>query len=472
MTTLICDVAIVGAGTAGLAAERSARRHGAKTLLIDDRFAGTTCATVGCMPSKLLIAAADAAHAVRRAAIFGIEAADPVVNGAAVMARVQRERDKFVASAKASFADLPDGVRLQARARFIDRTTLALDDGRLVSARAIVIATGSANSIPEAFHAVRERILTNETIFDLAELPTSIGVIGAGPLGLELAQALARLGVKTRVFDQGDMLAALIDEAVAEDLRAILSIEFSITLGVKLTAAPDGDGVLLSWTGAEEGEQRFDRLLLAAGRPPQLEGLDLGKTGIDLDEHGALRFDRNTLQCDGSSIFIAGDAAHDRPVLHEASSEGAIAGRNAACFPGVSPGVRSVPLSIVFTDPPMAVIGHISKPNEKGHVLGCASYQDQGRAKVFARNAGLTHLYADQIGGRLTGATMVGPAIEHSAHLIAWAIQLGLTASEVLDLPFYHPTYEEGLKPALRSICLDVHARVPPNRDEGMLPGS
>jgi dihydrolipoamide dehydrogenase len=138
----------------------------------------------------------------------------------------------------------------------------------------------------------------------------------------------------------------------------------------------------------------------------------------------------------------------------------------------VSHGVRSVPLSIMFTDPPMAVIGHISKPNEKGHVLGCASYQDQGRARVFERNAGLIHLYADQISGRLTGATMVGPGIEHSAHLIAWAIQKGLTASEVLDLPFYHPTYEEGLKPALESICHDVHAPVPPNRDEGTLPGS
>src|SRR3954451_200645 len=104
------DVAIIGAGTAGLAAERSARRAGARTLLIDDRFAGTTCTTVGCMPSKLLIAAADAAAAGRRAPLFGIKAADPVIDGAAVMRRVRAERDRFVANAKKSFDALPPGV--------------------------------------------------------------------------------------------------------------------------------------------------------------------------------------------------------------------------------------------------------------------------------------------------------------------------------------------------------------------------
>ena len=471
MTELSCDVAVIGAGTAGLAAERSARGNGAKTLLIDDRFAGTTCASVGCMPSKLLIAAADAAHAVRRAGIFGIGTQEPVVDGAAVMARVRRERDKFVAGVKSSLERLPAGVMVQGRARFVDRTTLQLEDGRQISARAIVIATGAKTSIPDGFDDVRDRILTNETIFDLPDLPASIGVVGAGPLGLELAQALARLGVHVMVFDRGETLGAFVDQVVAESFRGILSKEMPITLGVQLSAKPVGNGVLLSWSGTESGEQRFDRLLMAAGSSPQLGGLDLDKAGIELDDHGTPAFDRTTMQCGSAPIFIAGDADHDRPVLHEASCEGTVAGRNAASFPHVTPGRRSVPLSIMFTDPPLAVIGTVPKPGEP-HVLGCASYEDQGRAKVFARNAGLAHLYADPHDGRLTGATMAGPGVEHSAHLIAWAIQQRLTATEVLDLPFYHPTYEEGLKPALRTICHEVHAPIPLDRDQGDPPGA
>ena len=139
----------------------------------------------------------------------------------------------------------------------------------------------------------------------------------------------------------------------------------------------------LSWTGKESGGQRFDKILVAAGRSPNLKGLDLGKTGIALDAHGTPCFDRTTQQCDGSSIFIAGDADHDRPVLHEAAAEGILAGRNAASFPVVASGIRAVPLAIVFTDPPYAVVGKVPEKGE-AHVRGraciCARCAQQGGA--------------------------------------------------------------------------------------------
>jgi dihydrolipoamide dehydrogenase len=471
MDELTCDVAIIGAGTAGLAAERSARSNGAKTLLIDETFGGTTCASVGCMPSKLLIAAADAAHAVRSAHVFGVDA-DPVIDGAAVMARVRKERDKFVAGVEKSIAKIPDAVKVCARATFTGPTTLALDDGRTVRAKAVVIATGSSPAIPDSFDAVKDRVLTNETIFELETLPASVGVIGAGPLGLELAQALVRLGVETIVFDQGDAVAALKDSHVAEALHAILEHELPIKLGVETKAVLDGDGVRLSWSGKDSGEQRFDCLLVATGRPPRLKGLGLETTGLDLDDHGSPDYAPDTMQCGEAPIFLAGDADHDRPVLHEASSEGTIAGRNAACFPDVTSAERMVPFAIMFTEPSVAVIGVVPKDGEADIVVGTASYTDQGRAKVMACNAGLVRFYADAADGKLTGATMAGPGVEHSAHLIAWAIQSGWTATQTLALPFYHPTFEEGLKPALLAICHAVHAKPPPFRDDGFLPGT
>jgi dihydrolipoamide dehydrogenase len=454
---LACDVAIIGAGTAGLAAECSAREQGAATLLIDDRFAGTTCATVGCMPSKLLIAAADAAEAVRRASIFGLKTGEPCVDSAAVLQRVRRERDVFVAATKKeAFDKLPAGIMVRAYARFATPTMLALNDGRTVTAKAIVIATGARASIPAMFASVEDRVLTNETIFDLAELPASVAVIGAGPLGLELAQALARLGVETMLFDNGQIIAGLRDTEVAASLRDIIERDLPIRLGVELEVRPDGEGVSLSWSGPQAGAKRFERLLVAAGRPPQLAELDLEKIGVQLDDHGTPRFNRDTLQCDDFPIFLAGDADADRPVLHEASSEGTIAGRNAALFPNVMPGRRSVPFSLMFTDPPLAIIG--TATNDTDAVIGTASYEDQGRAKVMARNAGVIRLYADKDEGRLVGAAMAGPGVDHTAHLIAWAIENRQTAHDLLAMPIYHPTVEEGLKPALREICrqLDV----------------
>ncbi len=471
MTKLTCDVAIIGAGTAGLAAERSARRNGATTLLIDEGFGGTTCASVGCMPSKLLIAAGNAMHAVGRASVFGIEASGKV-DGVAVMARVRKERDAFVAGVETSIDKLPEEVKIEARAKFAGATILSLSDGREVHARAVVIATGSSPAIPEMFDAVRDRVLTNENIFELADLPGSIGVVGAGALGLELAQAMARLGVETMVFDTGDTIGGLKDTHVGKAYHAILSREMPILLGVELTVEPDGDGVKLAWTGLASGERRFDYLLVATGRPPRVKDIGLETTGLALDDHGMPDFDRETMQCGTAPIFIAGDADHDRAVLHEASAEGTIAGRNAASYPEVTPGKRTVPFAITFTHPNVAVIGKIAKDDDADSVIGTASYDDQGRAKVEACNAGLVRFYADRRDGRLTGATMAGPAVEHSAHLIAWAIQSGWTATEVLDLPFYHPTFEEGMKGALRSICSEVHAPTPPDRDDGFTPGT
>jgi dihydrolipoamide dehydrogenase len=468
-TALHCDVAIIGAGTAGLAAERSARRAGAKTLLIDDRFAGTTCASVGCMPSKLLIAASRAAHAVRIAPTFGIAVPAPAIDGAAVMARVRKERDAFVASTLRGIGQLPAGITLRAKAHFAERTLLALEDGRQVSATAIVIATGARPRVPKMFAALGDRVLTNETIFELARLPASIAVIGAGPLGLELGQALARLGVDTEIFDQGERLAALNDESVAAELRTILQGELLLRLGVSLTAEQNGNGALLSWTGPSSGTKRFERVLVATGRPPNLADLKLGNTGLALDDNGTPFFDRQTLQCGDAPIFIAGDADAAFPVLHKASEEGAIAGRNAATFPNILWAKRSIAFSIMFTDPPLAVLGD---PPRDDDVVGFASFANQGRAKVEASNKGVIRVYADSKNGRLRGAAMVGPGTDHIAHLIAWAIERGETATALLHLPIYHPTYEEALKPALRQICETIGALSTIDQDAGISPGS
>jgi len=464
-----CDVAVIGAGTAGLVAERTARKAGAQTLLIDDGFAGTTCATVGCMPSKLLIAAANAAKSVRKAATFGIGALEPAIDGHAVMARLREERDGFVAATLRSIDEIPTGICVRQRARFTGRTTLALGDGTTVSAKAIVIATGARPSVPKVFEPLGDLVLTNESVFELPSLPESIAVVGAGPLGLELAQAFVRLDVDTEVFEQSDHVASLRDPDVAKEVKRVIGEELIMHFGVKLKATHDGDLVRLAWSGASSGEKSFARLLVAAGRSPELHDLNLVATGIGVDDRGIPTVDEATLQCGDAPIFLAGDADGTRPVLHEASFEGFIAGRNAAAYPDVRPIKRAAPISIMFTDPPLAVVG---APRSDEALTGLASYADQGRAKVDACNAGLVRIYADRDCGRLTGATLFGPAMDHIAHLIAWSIERGETAGSLLTMPFYHPTFEEGLKPALRQICKAVNASELDHVDEAAPPGA
>jgi len=464
-----CDVAVIGAGTAGLAAERSARRQGARTLLIDPDFRGTLCANTGCMPSKLIIAAATVAHRARKADVFGIRTGDIAVDGVAVMDRVRRERDKFAKATRSSFDDLPAGTCIEARARFTGPTELALENGDTVSARSVVIATGSYPSLPKPFQELGLLALTNETLFELETLPSSLAVIGGGAIGLELAQAMARLDVYTVLFDHADTIGPARHPEVQRAIADVIGAELPLHLGVDVSAQVEDGKVRIQWSGASEGSRLFDRVLVATGRPPQLADLELEATGLELDEHGIPVFDRTTMQCGDAPIFLAGDANADAAVLHEASNEGSVAGRNAVAFPAVSAVARTPPFTLTFTDPPLAILG---APPETGGVAGCASFADQGRAKVEARARGLIRLYAAARDGRLIGAELFCPGADHMSHLLAHAIQRGETARDVLEMPFYHPTFEEGLKSALRDICARMRIDPPSDRDAGDLPGA
>ncbi len=458
-----CDVAVIGAGTAGLAAERRARKAGARTLLIDDGFAGSTCAVSGCMPSKLLIAAADTAWSTHEAHKFGVRATAEI-EGPAVMARLRKERDRFVASVQDTINDIPKERRISSRARFVAPRCLALADGTRIEAKAVVIATGAAPVVPEAFADLQDLLLTNQSLFELEDLPNSMAVIGAGPLGLEMAQALARLGVEIEVFDKGDGLAGLGVPAVSDKLRERLSKEFPLHLGVSPSVTRGDKGVSVSF----DGETRhFERLLVAAGRKPELDALNLEAAEIALDDHGTPVFSPQTLQCGAAPVFIAGDANHDRPFLHEAAHEGVIAGMNAAAYPQEGEAhARHVPLAITFTRPETASVGEIPDAEAEDIASADASFDNQGRSTMEGREGGLCRLFARRSDGRLTGASLYAPSCEHLAHLLAWAIASGLKVSDLLDMPYYHPTFEEGIKPALRELCSATRQAHDQSREE------
>jgi dihydrolipoamide dehydrogenase len=459
------DVAIIGAGTAGLAAYRAAKAAGRRALVIESGPYGTTCARVGCMPSKLLIAPAEAAHAVTRLPAFGLALEGRVaVDGAAVMSRVRAERDRFVGFVTRGVDAIDAADKIAARARFVEATTLALDDGTTIAARSVVIATGSSPRYPIAWKALGERLVTNDDVFEWRSLPRSVAVFGPGVIGLELGQALRRLGVRVKLFGRGAGVGPLTDTALVAYALRTLGEEIDFVADPHAGVARDGDEVVVTYRDRDGAvrRERFDYLLAATGRAPNVHGLGLGDAGIALDARGVPLFDRTTMQCGASPVFIAGDANHDVPLLHEAADEGRIAGDNAARFPDVRPAARRARLSIAFCDPQIAIVGGGARAlRSVPYVVGAVSFEDQGRSRVMARNRGLLHVYADASSGRLLGAEMIGPAAEHIGHLLAWAVQLRLTVAEILDMPFYHPVVEEGVRTALRDAQAKLDAVAP-----------
>jgi dihydrolipoamide dehydrogenase len=448
------DVAIIGAGTAGLAAYRTVKAAGQRALLIEGGPYGTTCARVGCMPSKLLIAAAEAAHSWSRLSAFGLQPVGSVaVDGKAVMDRVKGERDRFAGFVIDDVEAFPAADKIRGHARFIDDHTLQVGDVSTIRASRIVIATGSSPAHPTAWDALGDRLIVNDDVFQWSALPESVAVFGPGVIGLEIGQALHRLGVRVKIFGRGGGVGPLSDPALVEAARRIFGAEFYLDTNAHAEVARHGDVVAVKYHALDGGTttESFDYLLAATGRRPNLFGLGLENTSLTLDAQGVPLFNRRTLQCGRSSIFIAGDVNNELPLLHEAADEGRIAGENAAHYPDVHPGLRRAGISVVFTDPQIAIIGGGWREAQRvPHVVGEVSFQSQGRSRVMLRNKGLLHVYAAIEDGAFLGAEMLGPDAEHIGHLLAWALQMKLTVPLMLDMPFYHPVIEEGVRTALR----------------------
>ena len=453
------DVIILGAGSAGLAALREVRKRTDHWRIVNDGPWGTTCARVGCMPSKMLIEAANAYHARRALHTFGIEGADALrVDLPAVLRRVRALRDDFVAG---TLAATDAGERaISGHARLLDAQRVEVN-GQVHTAQRIIIATGSRPIVPEDWLAFGDRILTTDTLFEQPTLGPRVAVIGLGPLGVEIAQALARLGVEVMAFATGKTVAGLSDPAINDALLARLKDEFIVNVGDKAELREVAGGIQVTNGSATVV---VDQVVAAMGRRPNLEHLGLDTLGVALDDKGRPPIDPCTLQVGDLPVFIAGDADGDRPLLHEAADEGHIAGLNALA-PTPRGFARRTPLAITFSQPHAAVVGQRHADLPQGQwVGGTVDFARQGRARVAQCNHGRLNVYAEHGSGRLLGAELCAPAGEHMAHLLALAVEQRLTVHDLLRMPFYHPVLEEGLRTALR----DAASRLPKASDSDL----
>lgn len=448
------DVIIIGAGTAGIAAYKEALKHTNNLLIINDGPWDTTCARVGCMPSKVLISSANRAHEMQNLNGLGIRA-KVEMDTSQVMQHVQQLRDRFTRATLKDVDSWPSEHKISGRAEFINHNTIQVNETHY-QAKYFILAVGSTPVIDETLkHKLGENLISSDEIFELKQLPQSLAVIGSGVIAIELAQAMHRLGVQTDIFARSRKVGTLTSSHLQTQAQEILSQELNfhfetLPQSYKKTAK----GVEITFVeNSQNHTLTVDYVLFATGRKSLLTTLKLENIDPQYSDLKNIKIDPLTKQMKDLAIYIVGDAHTTTPIQHEAAH----AGRSAIqhCFKQSSADVLSplTPIGIVFSSPQMASVGQNTKQLEVSDiafVTGFADYTKQGRAIVNAQNQGAIEIYIDIKTRKILGAEFFTYGSEHLAHLLAWLIDEGASVDDALEKPFYHPTIEEGLRTALK----------------------
>jgi pyruvate/2-oxoglutarate dehydrogenase complex dihydrolipoamide dehydrogenase (E3) component len=442
------NLVVIGAGTAGLVSAAGAAQLGARVALIERHLMGGDCLNYGCVPSKALIRSARAAHALKEAQQFGISAPSaPHVDFAEVMRRLRRVRAEISPHDSAQrFATLGADVFL-GNARFVSEHAIDVDGTRLEFSRAIIATGARATELP--LPGLKEAgFLTNETVFSLTELPRRLIVVGAGPIGCELAQAFRRLGSTVSVLgihptliprDDSDAGRILQDQFEREGIKLYLGAK---TLRVPRSA--HGKSVVFE-RGSGEETVTGDAILVAVGRAPNVEGLNLETAGVAYGKKGIMVDDN--LRTTNPHIYAAGDIASAYQFTHAAEALARIALQNALFFGRKKASDLVIPWT-TYTDPEIAHVGLTEKEaREKADVETCTlHFADNDRAVVDGETAGFARAHVDRKDGRLLGATLVNRHAGESIGEFVLAIQKRMKLRDLSGVIHPYPTQAEIIK--------------------------
>jgi len=453
------DVAIIGAGTAGLTARAEVAKQTDNYVVIDGGILGTTCARVGCMPSKALIEVANTFYKKNQFDTYGFSNSSLIVpDYKKIMAHVRGLRDRFAGGVVRGMESWKSNF-IAKNARFIDPETLDLGDEKIKAGK-IIIAAGSKPFMPDAWKKYSRYFVDTDAFFEQKTILKKMAVLGLGPIGIELGQALTRLGIDVVAMIRRKVIGGLTDPDIQAYAYHCFKREMNIQVGAVDILGETDKGLIV---GCNDQSWTVDQVLLALGRRPAVNNLGIENLRVPLDRNGLPHLNPGTLQIEDLPVFIAGDVNGIRPILHEAADEGRIAGYNCladdiGCFE------KRTPLQITFSSPNICLIGQSYadlKENEILFVTGETDYERQGRAMIMGENKGKVHIYADKKDGRLFGVEMIAPSGEHMAHLLTLAIANKMRAQDILSMPIYHPVTEEALRKALREIVKQIQAPRP-----------
>jgi mercuric reductase len=456
----VYDLAVLGAGSAGFAAAIRAVDSGARVVLVQSGTLGGTCVNVGCVPSKTLIRAAEAIHHQRVHPFGGIDTREPSVDWSAVRAG---KDDLVGALRKAKYEDVlagyPEITLVEGRGVFDADGRLHLEDGTPMPAKATIVTTGSSPWVPEVPGLKDAGYLDSTALLDIEDLPRRLAVLGAGSVGLELAQAYARFGVQVTIMVRSRVLSQQ-DEDVSTELTKHLRDEgVTVLTGVSIDGVTRGDsGRQIEYRAPDgtEGSLEVDQILVASGRRANTSHMGLEEAGVKLGARGELLVDAGQ-RSSNPRIFAAGDVTGGPMHVYVAAQAGQIAATNALGGDDVLD--LSVLPAVVFTDPAVATVGMTEAQARSVGIEPLVSIlplEHVPRAIAARDTRGFVKLVADASTRKIIGAQVVAPEAGEMIMEPSLAIRFGLTVEDLTSMLHPYLTLSEGIKLAALTFDKDV----------------
>jgi pyruvate/2-oxoglutarate dehydrogenase complex dihydrolipoamide dehydrogenase (E3) component len=432
---------VLGGGTAGIVAAKTAARLGARVLLVERDRTGGDCLWTGCVPSKALLAAAESAASARRAERFGVLVDGVRVDFPRVMQHVHAAIRQIAPVDSVETIEAAGVTVRTGHGRFVGDGTLDVD-GETVRFAQAVVATGSSPATPPIPGLGGLDHLTSDTVWDLTEAPHRMTVLGAGTVGCELGQGLSRLGVAVTMVESAPRVLPREDAAAAAVVhRALEHDGVTIRTGRTVTSVAAVDAQSGSLRLDDGSTVEFDRLLVAVGRRPATTDLGLDTVGVALDERGFVVVDR-LLRTTNPRIWAAGDLTGHPQLTHVAGVHGSLAASNAVL--GVRRAVETTAVPrVTYTHPEVAAVGVDTGRHLHGIRVLTLEHRHVDRAVTEDLTDGLTRLAVDRA-GRIVGATVVGPRAGETLGELALAVRRGLRTRDLAGITHAYPTWNDG----------------------------
>jgi len=440
------DVIVIGGGSAGYAAARTARDAGADVAIVDQGPLGGLCILRGCMPTKAILRSAAVAALLRRAKEFGLSPVSAHADLSAIVDRKDRLVREFADYRIQQLRD-PRLTLYQSQAVFRSPHEISVGD-TVLSASSFIVATGSRPSEVPIPGLDQAGYFTSDTILDLRTQPGSLIVLGGGAVALELGQFFARLGTKVTILQRGCTLLSGMDEDIGRALEAALIDEgIEVVTGVQLLRATRDTAGMAVWVMKDGRERSYvgQEILQALGRQPNIEGLRLDLAEVTVDG-GRIVVD-GAMRTSQTHIYAVGDVNDVTPIVHLAIQQGEIAAYNATHADRPAKTIdHRLDTEVVFTDPQVAVLGLNevrAKADKIPYLTASYPFADHGKALCLGASQGFVKLLAAPQTGKILGAQVVGPEAGELIHELIAVMYYHGTAADLLRMPHYHPTLAE-----------------------------
>lgn len=438
------DLLVVGGGSGGYAAARTARDLGATVAIVDPGPLGGLCILRGCMPSKTLIATSDLMHGIREAGELAVGACEPQVD---YRAMIERKRRVIKGFADYRIENLETFELLHGPARFTGPRELVVGETH-VHAKNVIIATGSIVA-PPAFPGLQETgYIDSDDALDDEKPPSSLIVLGGGYVAVELGQFFSRVGVATTFLIRSPRLLSQTDDDVGMALTGYLRDEGIRIIGEAFVDRVERAGSLKRVVFRKHGKERFveaEEIFYALGRVPMVDGLNLQAAGVEFHPVAGITVD-GSMRTTNPYVYAIGDVIGRYPLVHVAIQEGETAARNAVCEKNEVVDYRLSRAHTIFSDPQVAVVGETEKElNAAGRRYLKATYpfDDHGKAIAIGKTKGFVKMLADQSDGRILGVQILGPEASDLIHEAIAAMHFGATVFDFVRIPHLHPTLAE-----------------------------